>query len=381
MTTLFQTMLKDEPSLVLQTPSNNHQIILATALLPTGEKEFKKYFKVSTAQSKQKQSSHVCIGCHVMSNRSLGNIKHKSANGCLLKWLKNEPVFLKSDGLGIDRPVTIRYFTKIAADLTHLTNFRDHLANQLLLIDINAETAVDLAPHLKEAQLEAMSNSDEYAMILPEFEIYCTHLTHGREPSQVTTDVHGIKCAPHNVKLLNEFLTRMAAATNNQWDGMFVPKGAVPLLGPQTYEQILKDNNFFLTTVATVPINLEYHAWFVMINETLASDTDPLSLYDHLLRKPWFLQIEEVDRHKCLLVTTKPNLPEAREWVDNNLEPLIRQSIPAGINPPTSQLPRRLDKPVHSASSQSYANVLKKQFSLAPNAMTATTDNNCPPRK
>ncbi len=381
MTTLFRTMLKDEPSLVLCTPSNDHQIVLATASLPTGEKEFKKYFKVSTARSERKQSSHVCIGCHVMSNRSLGNIKHKSADGHLLKWLKTARVFLESDGLGIERPVTIGYFTKIAADLTHLTNFRDHLANQLLLIDIDAETAVDLAPHLKEAQLEAMSNGDEYATILPEFEIYRTRLTHGRDPSKVTTDVLGIKCAPRDVKLLNEFLTRQAATTNDHRDGMFVPKGAVHLLGTSTYEQILKDNNFFLTTVATVPINLEYRAWFAMLTETPASETDPLTLYDHLLRKPWFLRIEEVDRRKCLLVTTKHNLPEAREWADNHLEPLVRQSIPAGIDPPPSQLPRRLDRPVHSASSQSYADVLKKQFSLAPNETTAATDNNRPPRK
>jgi len=36
---------------------------------------------------------------------------------------------------------------------------------------------------------------------------------------------------------------------------------------------------------------------------------------------------------------------------------------------------------VYSASSQSYADVLKKQFSLAPNAMTSTTENTRPPRK
>jgi len=128
-----------------------------------------------------------------MSNRSLGNIKHKSADGYLLKWLKTERVFLESDGLGTDCLVTIGYFTKIAADLAHLMNFRDHLANQLLLIDIDTDTAVDLTPHLKEAQLEVMLNGDEYATILPEFEIYRMRLTHGREPSQVMTDVLGVK--------------------------------------------------------------------------------------------------------------------------------------------------------------------------------------------
>jgi len=78
---------------------------------------------------------------------------------------------------------------------------------------------------------------------------------------------------------------------------------------------------------------------------------------------------------------TKTNLPEAREWIDNNLEPMIRHSIPLGIDPPSSLLPRRLDKPVYSATSQSYADILKKQFSLTPTATTETTNHNRPPRK
>jgi len=44
-------MLKDEPSLVLRMPTNDKQIILALDSLPTGETEFKKYFKVATAHS------------------------------------------------------------------------------------------------------------------------------------------------------------------------------------------------------------------------------------------------------------------------------------------------------------------------------------------
>jgi len=378
MTTLFRTMLKDESSLVLCSLSNDTQLILAKDSLPIGEKEFKKFFKVSATRSERQNPSHVCIGCQVLSNRSLSHIKFQSKEGHLLAWLKQQRIFLESDGLGTDCPVTIGYFTKIAADLTHLANFRDHLANQLMLVDIDSETAIALAPHLKEAQSEAMSNGDECS-ILPEFEVYRTHLTHGRAPSQVKTDVLGVKCAPRDAKLLNEILTRMATTSTDQRDGVFVPKGAAHLLGPNTYEQILKDHNFFLTTVATVPINLEYRAWFALIDPTNASETDPTSLYDHLLRKSWFLRIEEVDRRKCLIITTKPNLPEARAWMDNNLEPLIRKSIPEGIDPPASQLPRRLDKPVYSATSQTYADVLKKQFSIASNATTTTADHTHPP--
>ncbi len=80
-------------------------------------------------------------------------------------------------------------------------------------------------------------------------------------------------------------------------------------------------------------------------------------------------------------VTTKSNLQVAREWLDANLEPMIRKSIPLGIDPPTSSLPRRLDKPTFTKTSHSYADILKQQFSLALDSTTATVTNTRPPRK
>jgi len=129
-----------------------------------------------------------------------------------------------------------------------------------MLIEIEAATVIDLAPHLKQAQLDAMSSGDEFVS-LPSFEIYRTCLSHGREPSKVSTKVFGVKCAPQDAKLLSEFFTRLASETKNkQRDGIFIPKGAAYLLGPQTYKQILRDNNFFLTTIAPIPVNLTYNA-------------------------------------------------------------------------------------------------------------------------
>jgi len=253
-----------------------------------------------------------------------------------------------------------------------------------MLIDIAANTAIKLAPYLKEEQLEAMSNGDEYVPILPNFELYQTHLSHGQAPAQVATDIIDIKCEPCNAKLLSKFFTRLASETSGDTrDGTFLPKGASTLLGPQTYKRVLKDNNFFLTTVATIPVNLEYVAWFAVIDPNASSDNAPISLNEHLLHKPWFLCIESAGRNKCLIVTTKTNLPEARAWLDENLEPLIRRSIPLGINPPSSLLPCRLDKPVFSATSQSYTDILKKQFSLTTNSSTGTetTDHSRPPCK
>jgi len=184
----------------------------------------------------------------------------------------------------MDRPVMIGYFTKIAPSLTHLNNFHNHLVNQLMLVEIDATTAVELAPHLKQVQLDAMSNGDEFFPILPNFEVYRTRLSHGCDDTQVSTEVLGMKCALQDAKLLGKFFTRMASVTNNDHhDGVFIPKGAAYLLGPQTYAQIMRENNFSLTTVTMIPINLEYEAWFAVIDPNQTSETDPVSLYDHLL--------------------------------------------------------------------------------------------------
>ncbi len=65
---LFNIMLKDEMSLVIHNVNNNKQIVLESASFPTGEADFKKFFKVSTSRNKQQHKTHVCIGCYVLSN-------------------------------------------------------------------------------------------------------------------------------------------------------------------------------------------------------------------------------------------------------------------------------------------------------------------------
>jgi len=77
-------------------------------------------------------------------------------------------------------------------------------------------------------------------------------------------------------------------------------------------------------------------------------------------------------------VTTKPNLPAARAWLDEHLELMVRKP---GINPPASLLPHHLDKLVYTTTTHTYVEILKKQFSLAPNSMAMMTTSSKPPRK
>jgi len=133
--------------------------------------------------------------------------------------------------------------------------------------------------------------------------------------------------------------------------------------------------------MVTILVNLEYQAWFVIIDPNQTSKTEPISLHNHLLCKLWFLRLESVTKHKCLIVTMQSSLQEACDWINANLEPLIQKSIPLGIEPPASTLPCQLDKLVYSSVSKTFADILKQQFSRASTSTTTATNNNRPPCK
>jgi len=116
--------------------------------LPMG-KAFKQFFTVLTPRAKRQNQSHICIGCYVLSNCTLSNIKFHSPENHLLGWLKKAKVFVKSNSLGIDHLITIRYFMQITPEITHLVNFCKALINQLMMIDIDINTATKLTPYLK----------------------------------------------------------------------------------------------------------------------------------------------------------------------------------------------------------------------------------------
>jgi len=80
-------------------------------------------------------------------------------------------------------------------------------------------------------------------------------------------------------------------------------------------------------------------------------------------------------------MTNQSNLNKARTWIDENLEQLVCRSILADIDPPLSLLLHCLDKPVNTKTGLLYADILKKQFSLALNQTTPDTANSHPPQK
>jgi len=138
---------------------------------------------------------------------------------------------------------------KIDPSIMHLANFHEHLINQCMLIEIDAKTAIDLAPHLKSTQLDAMLNGNEFTMILPPFELYKTRISHGRESSHITMEVVRVKGTPKDAKLLGEFFTQMASKlSNDSCDRVFCRKEQFTFLGRQAMHKSSKTTTFSSTT-------------------------------------------------------------------------------------------------------------------------------------
>jgi len=108
-----------------------------------------------------------------------------------------------------------------------------------MMNDIDVNTVITLAPYLKQAQLDEMSDGDDIPILL-NFEVYKMLLSHGHAPNQTMIEVIGVKGKPKAAKLLGKFFMWLASESSTDLhDRVYLLKGVVHLLGTNTYEQVL----------------------------------------------------------------------------------------------------------------------------------------------
>ncbi len=376
----FQEMLKHDSSITVTSHTDSKQIALATNAIPTNEDEFNKFFTVSTDTRGIDNKSHVIIGCHLASDRTLKEIKFDSTSTTqFIDWLKKERIFAESDSLGVTRTATIGYLTKIHTRLTNRTTLKELIIDSFQDVHIDPDIACELDPSLQIQQTDAMTNGDVFVPAPPPFEIYPTEISYGRDKTRVKTDVLGIKCAIDQARLLKEFFSQrgnpMALETRT---GVFIPSGTVHIVGPEAYTNLLCDNNLYLQNIATVPIgDFQHETLDLPFPIEANTDIDTTTISDLIMEQDWCISLERsTTKNKVIVVTTKIQLKAAREWVDTQLPLIYEQNIADKIDITTLQrlTPRRLDKPILTAASATYAEQLIKRTSYATN----TTKNNKP---
>ncbi len=245
--------------------------------------------------------------------------------------------------------------------------------------------AVELDPSLKTRQVEAMSNGDTFIPAPPLFEIYPTQITYGRDKEKIETFVLGIKCAIKHARLLKEFFTQFSQPMEpDSRFGVFLPSGAMHMVGVEAYKKLLYDNNKFLQNITTVPIgDFPPELLDIPFSNDRSTDIDARTLYDTMLNQPWCLSVEKTNTtNKILLVTTKGQVLDARAWTDNSLLDIYQQHLAEKLDVTTLRqiIPRRLDKPVITTAATHYADKLKVRSSYVSVTTAQSSQFNRPPK-
>ncbi len=386
MRALLAELVKSEPSMVVVNPNNQAQLVLSTDPLPTNEDTFKQFFTLSTDVRANKNQQHIIIGCKLLSERTLNEIKFDKTRPQFLNWLTNEKVFIESDALGVLKTTSIGYLTQLHPLLTNRTNLKALLQTALEDVIIDAKLAVELDPELKTAVTEASANGDVFTPEVPPFEIYKTKLIHGRDKEKVETNVLGIKGTLQQARLLKEFFSQLASPAHYEKQiGVFVPMGAVHLLGAANYIKLIRDNNAFIHNTATIPIgDFQHETLDIPFSMDSSTDIDQTTLLDLFNDQPWCFSIDKTTIHnKVMITTSKDQLEMARKWIDETLPTIYSQFIADKIDVTTLRhlTPRRLDKPVLTAASTAYADQLKKRTTVTTAAATNSKQFAKPPRQ
>jgi len=182
MRTFFKEMIKYNSTLTIVVPNTTHHIALATDAITATETEFKKFFSIDMEMQMKGNKSQVIVSCYITSDRTLKEIKLDSMQTQkFLDWLKKEKIYADSDSLGVKKTATIGYLLKIHNCLTNRSTLKDSLLDELNLVVIDPELAVELDPSIKEKQTKAMSNGDIFVPEPPPFEIYQMEISYGRD--------------------------------------------------------------------------------------------------------------------------------------------------------------------------------------------------------
>jgi len=383
MRALMIELIKCEPSIAVADPINKNTIVLSSDPFPTNESEFKKFFAISTDTRATANKQHIIIGCQLLSERTMKEIKFDKSKPQFLEWLDKNKIFIESDSLGVNKTTTVGYIMKLHPQLTNRTTLKALIQQAFDDIQISPELAVELDPSLKATAEQAKSNGDFFNPEVPNFEIYKTKLVHGRDKkNKVETDVLGIKSAAPQVRLLKEFFAQLGSPAHYEKQlGVFVPTGAVHLLGAANYVNMICDNNQFIHNVVTIPIgDFQHETLDIPFSIDTSTDIDQTTLLELIADQTWCLSVEKtMIANKVILTTTKSNLEQARLWVDKTLIDIYNQHIDDKLDVTTIRhlTPRRLDKPQLTTASTTYAAMLKQRTTVK----TMTDDGKQPYKK
>ncbi len=246
-------------------------------------------------------------------------------------------------------------------------------------VKIDAKEVISMVPEAADYYQLAMDSGDDTQTFVPPFEVFSTKITAGTKTDKTYTETIGIACATHHSKLLGELAARLFKAPPRYLSHMkYIPSGIHTVVGDDTYRLMITDNNKFLTTGASIPIEgIDETTLDTMMTLTIGKSKtkEDITLRELLLRTSWCTQVEKTETPgKIIVVTTKGQIQIARRWLDDSIPKLFNTHLPKNPNfkPFQKTLPTRTDRIQTTDAMTTYADALKTQYQQPKDQTTDT---------
>jgi len=175
------------------------------------------------------------------------------------------------------------------------------------------------------------ANKEDWYANVPLFEVYSTTpVGYGTGMSRVATRAMCIKSMVKDGKLLHKLLLHMKINANAFPSIKYIPVGMASTIGSIPYMNLIQQNNVDLTSVATIAVaGIQDKMLNLEIPVQQAGNRKTQTLREILMATDWCTQIEPMQTPgRILLITTKSNLDQGRQWLDDNLPALFTTFLP-----------------------------------------------------
>jgi len=375
---LFTTMKSADPLIQVLTLDRQASFRPNNDDFPSNETKFKQFFLVHPRSNNPVYKNQLTIGCILKTAKSISNLKDTEVDNLkLIDWLVLKKIFLEDDTLGHDLTKVIGFLLQVHPRVVNHDALKETLVTKLQAINIDPQQVIDLDSTAADHYQRVMDSGDHVETYVPPFTLFSTVISNTQETKKATTRTVGVKCSAKHHALLRELFTQLFTNPPSEIAYIrFSLSGILTVIGATAYQNLIRDNNKHFDTLATIPIAGITNT-HLDLDIPIHDPQDPnkrMTIREILLANDWCSTVEttHIDG-RLLLTTTKHNLVEARQWLDENLEPLFLHHL--SKNPqfqphPEFNIPRRTDRISVNSTTQKYAEKLVNSIPTYTNTAT-----------
>jgi len=220
---------------------------------PTSKENFKAYFLVHPTSTKVAKQQTVTVSCILCSLKLVKNIKFDKIDPSpVIDWLHLNKIIIKVDAPGHEVTWVVGHLLHVHPKITHPIYLKDTLEDNLHHVKISPKEVIALNSSAQAHYQLAMDSSNDTTTFVPPFELFPTELGSSLTDNCVSTIIIGIKPKQTiTIYCMNYSLACLPSHPHIE----FSVCGMASIVQHTKYQSLLRGNNKFFTSLATILIS------------------------------------------------------------------------------------------------------------------------------